>query len=156
MKLKFKKQVHQTRAVESVVNCFKGQPNRAGIGYRIDPGTVKSGSRRYRQLALFEEPGFKNGEIELTERQLLENIREVQRFSKSSAVREPDQNHGLVPESRRGDGDRNRQDLLPYKDSFRDEQALRLGQVHYCSAQHCHSGRGNFQDRSISIQSPKL
>ena len=80
MKLKFKKQSYQTHAVESVVDCFKGQPNRAGIGYRIDPGTVKSGSRRYRQLALFEEPGFKNDEIVPTEQQLLENIREAQRL----------------------------------------------------------------------------
>jgi type III restriction enzyme len=37
MKLKFKTKVYQTRAVEAVVDCFKGQPTRSGISYRIDP-----------------------------------------------------------------------------------------------------------------------
>jgi hypothetical protein len=39
MKLKFKHQDFQTLAVEAVVDCFNGQPNRSGITYRIDPGT---------------------------------------------------------------------------------------------------------------------
>ncbi len=37
MKLKFKKQVFQTRAVEAVVDCFKGQQDNAKVSYRIDP-----------------------------------------------------------------------------------------------------------------------
>jgi type III restriction enzyme len=37
MKLKFKNQAYQTRAVEAVVDCFKGQHTRSGISYRIDP-----------------------------------------------------------------------------------------------------------------------
>jgi len=31
MKLKFKVQAYQTKAVESVVDCFVGQPNQADI-----------------------------------------------------------------------------------------------------------------------------
>lgn len=80
MKLKFKKQAYQTRAVEAVVDCFKGQPNTAGISYRIDPGMAKAGSQGYRQQSLFEESGFKNSDLALTEQQVLENIQEAQRL----------------------------------------------------------------------------
>ena len=72
MKLKFKKQAFQTRAVEAVVDCFKGQPNTAGISYRIDPGSS-------REQKLFEDSGFKNADLALTEQQILENIQAVQR-----------------------------------------------------------------------------
>lgn len=40
MKLKFKVQPYQTRAVEAVADCFAGQPKSAGVNYRIDPGAV--------------------------------------------------------------------------------------------------------------------
>lgn len=80
MKLKFKKQAYQTRAVESVVDCFKGQPNTAGINYRIDPGVIKANLQGYRQQSIFEETGFKNGDIVLPEQQILENIQEMQRL----------------------------------------------------------------------------
>jgi type III restriction enzyme len=70
--LKFKKQAFQTLAVDAVADCFKGQPDSAGINYRIDPGTRK----QYR----IDELGFKNADLALTEAQLLENIRQVQRI----------------------------------------------------------------------------
>jgi len=41
MILKFKIQAYQTRAVDAVVDCFKGQPTSARISYRIDPGRFK-------------------------------------------------------------------------------------------------------------------
>lgn len=71
MKLKFKVQPYQTNAVESVVDCFAGQPNVAGITYRIDPG-------RKAQISSFEE-GFKNADIALPDLQVLANIKDVQR-----------------------------------------------------------------------------
>ena len=80
MKLKFKKQAYQTHAVESVVDCFKGQPNISGIGYRIDPGIIKEGEKIYRQEKLFELSGFKNEDVALTEQQVLENIQAAQRM----------------------------------------------------------------------------
>ena len=80
MKLKFKKQAYQTRAVEAVVDCFKGQPNTASIGYRIDPGIVKTGEKIYRQEKLFELSGFKNEDVFLTEQQVLENMQTAQRL----------------------------------------------------------------------------
>jgi len=80
MKFKFKVQPYQTHAVESVVECFKGQPNATGISYRIDPGQVEMGVDGEHQHALFgEDSGFKNSDLMLAESQLLENIQAVQR-----------------------------------------------------------------------------
>jgi type III restriction enzyme len=72
VKLKFKDQAYQARAVEAVVDCFKGQPNTAGINYRIDPGDAGD-------VDLFGASGFKNADIAITEQQILENIQAVQR-----------------------------------------------------------------------------
>ena len=72
MKLKFKVQPYQTNAVESVVDCFAGQPLVTGASYRIDPGKQKQ--------QLFEfETGFRNADIALTDAQLLKNIHAVQK-----------------------------------------------------------------------------
>lgn len=72
MKLKFKTQAYQTHAVDSVVDCFAGQPLLDGLSYRIDPG-------QRAQSRAFDEEGFKNADLALSEAQLLENIRTVQR-----------------------------------------------------------------------------
>ncbi len=71
MKLKFKVQPYQTDAVDSVVDCFAGQPFNTGTSYRIDPGK--------RTQYTTEETGFKNSDLLLTDSQLLENIHVVQR-----------------------------------------------------------------------------
>jgi len=71
MKFKFKVQPYQTAAVESVVDCFAGQPFASGVSYRIDPGKVVQAS------ALDE--GFKNEDIRLTEAQVLVNVKDIQR-----------------------------------------------------------------------------
>lgn len=76
MKLKFKKQQYQTNAVESVADCFAGQPNSTGIKYRIDPGKVAAGVPQ--QRTIHGEDGFKNEDIALTQSALLENIHKVQ------------------------------------------------------------------------------
>ena len=75
MKLKFKVQDYQTNAVESVVDCFAGQPNLSGLNYQIDPGKVAKGQSA---LAIASEEGFKNADIQLTDVQLLNNIHRVQ------------------------------------------------------------------------------
>ncbi len=72
MKLKFKVQPYQTHAVESVVDCFAGQPLSNGLTYRIDPGQQS-------QANAFED-GFKNADLVLSDMQLLENIQKVQRL----------------------------------------------------------------------------
>ena len=77
MKLKFKIQPFQTRAVESVVDCFAGQVNASGAAYRVDPGVIriKSGEE---QITYTEIQGFRNADIQLTRERLLENVRSVQ------------------------------------------------------------------------------
>lgn len=75
MKLRFKVQPYQTRAVDAVVDCFAGQPLGSGITYRIDPGQVAQASA----FDAYAE-GFKNADIALTDAQLLENIQRVQRL----------------------------------------------------------------------------
>jgi type III restriction enzyme len=71
MKLKFKVQPYQTAAVESVVDCFAGQPLLSGVSYRIDPGRAIQGS-------VLDE-GYKNEDIRLTDTQVLANIKDVQK-----------------------------------------------------------------------------
>ena len=76
MKLKFKTQAYQTTAVQTVVDCFKGQPpaSSEAISYRIDPGKAKKGIDD-----LFTEAGFKNADLVLSDTALLDNIHQVQR-----------------------------------------------------------------------------
>lgn len=71
MKLKFKVQPYQTNAVESVVDCFAGQPLITGATYRIDPGTQQ-------QVTAFET-GFRNADLQLTDAMLIQNIHAVQK-----------------------------------------------------------------------------
>ena len=78
MKLKFKIQPFQTSAVESIVDCFAGQVNTAGIIYRIDPGIIKDKFGQ-QQSTLLEYQGFKNADVQLADGQLVENIHAVQR-----------------------------------------------------------------------------
>ena len=61
MKLKFKKQAFQTRAVEAVADCFAGQPKSGTIQYRVDPGrAVEAGGQA---VVAPEQAGFKNAEL---------------------------------------------------------------------------------------------
>ena len=72
MKFKFKIQQYQTEAVENTVNVFAGQPAQQGQkGYRIDLGYQL-------QTRAFEDSGYSNGEIVLTNEQILDNIRDIQ------------------------------------------------------------------------------
>ncbi len=72
LKLRFKQQSYQSDAVRAVVGCFVGQPKAAGLRYALDPGRVD-------KTALFEDVGFANEKVALTEQQVLENIQGVQR-----------------------------------------------------------------------------
>ena len=74
MKFKFKIQQYQTEAVDNTVNVFAGQPAQQGQkGYRIDLG------KRAQTIAFEgEDSGYSNGEIVLTNEQILDNIRDIQ------------------------------------------------------------------------------
>ena len=73
MKLKFKKQQYQTDAVQSVVNCFKGQPNSSGRKYQVDQGQEAAG--QVELYSTFDGTGFKNSDLLIDP---LENIQAVQ------------------------------------------------------------------------------
>ena len=75
MKFKFKIQQYQSDAVESTVSVFAGQPSRDAFQYRRDLGKQKP-----QQKMEFDEDyaGYRNGDIELNDKQLLENIRKIQ------------------------------------------------------------------------------
>ena len=70
MKFQFKIRQYQTDAVENTVNVFAGQPSHNTAIYRRDVG---------RERLELDEIGYRNAEVELDARQLLENIRQVQR-----------------------------------------------------------------------------
>lgn len=110
MKFKFKIQDYQTKAVNSVIDVFKGQPLINNVKYTRDLGIVKKENLKYRKNELGQEEsieagsflkladsemnpkeiiedfyddvvdsdGFENADIVLTEKQLLENIRDIQ------------------------------------------------------------------------------
>ncbi len=69
--------MYQTKAVESVVDCFKGQPRSALQTYRIDPGKVKKGQTRQADVNV---DGFANSKLILNGDTLLENVQQVQRL----------------------------------------------------------------------------
>ena len=89
MKFRFKIQQYQTDAVESVVRAFKGQPYSDGVSYRRDLGEVKPVLVPVdQQISLFppdqismdevDDTGYLNEMLQLTDEQLLKNIRDVQ------------------------------------------------------------------------------
>ena len=83
MKLQFKKQQYQTDAVESTIDIFNGQPNQGLLEYKMDQGKVYviNNGRRIEQKDIgFSEydTGYKNGEIVLSEDELLKNIHQIQ------------------------------------------------------------------------------
>lgn len=87
MKFNFKIQQYQTDAVESVVSIFNGQRHYDRIAYIRDLGKAARKTAQMslvtpdeygEQLDLMDELGYKNELIELTDEQLLHNLRERQ------------------------------------------------------------------------------
>ena len=83
MRLQFKIQQYQTDAVESTVGVFNGQPNQGLLEYKVDQGRmyVEVGGKRVEQKNLLfdgEDTGYKNGEVVLSEQDLLRNIHRIQ------------------------------------------------------------------------------
>lgn len=74
MKFKFKIQGYQTNAVENTTAIFTGQPNRDLSKYRRDLGKLAAGTMR----DMLEDDGYRNADVELTSKQLLENLHSVQ------------------------------------------------------------------------------
>ena len=84
MKFNFKIQQYQTEAVDAIVRVFNGQPNYDRTIYIRDLG--KPQANQQMQLAMLNDDdddimsdtGYKNEVVELTDAQLLENIRAIQ------------------------------------------------------------------------------
>ena len=82
MKFNFKIQQYQTDAVDAVTRVFNGQPHYDKISYIRDLGKPQE---KQLQIAVTEddadllsETGYKNESIELTDGQLLDNIKAIQ------------------------------------------------------------------------------
>ena len=79
MKFNYKIQQYQTDAVDAVVKVFSGQGYYDRITYNRDLGTLDG---QHRQLSFEEldeyDTGYKNEIIELSDTQLLQNIRKIQ------------------------------------------------------------------------------
>ena len=89
MKFRFKIQQYQTDAVDSVISVFKGQPYSDGVSYRRDLGETKPVLMpAEQQTSMFpsdqismdevDDTGYLNEMLQLTDEQLLKNIRDVQ------------------------------------------------------------------------------
>ena len=90
MKFSFKIQQYQTDAVDAVARVFQGQPYNAGVSYLRDMGNlsaqpqqlslVSSGddATQVELLDLINDSGFKNEALQLTDQELLQNIRTLQ------------------------------------------------------------------------------
>ena len=74
MKFKFKIQGYQTDAVENTTAVFAGQPNRDPGKYRRDLGKIKDGTVR----EMLDDDGYRNADVELSAKQLLDNLHAVQ------------------------------------------------------------------------------
>lgn len=74
MKFKFKIQGYQTDAVSNTTAIFTGQPNRVNSHYRRDLGKLAAGTMR----EMLDDDGYRNADVELSSKQLLENLHSVQ------------------------------------------------------------------------------
>ena len=90
MKFSFKIQQYQTDAVDAVARVFQGQPYNAGVSYLRDMGNLSAQSQQLslvssgddatqvELLDLINDSGFKNEALQLTDQELLQNIRALQ------------------------------------------------------------------------------
>ena len=74
MKFKFKIQGYQTDAVSNTTAIFTGQPNIDRAHYRRDLGRLPAGTMR----EMLDDDGYRNADVELSSKQLLENLHSVQ------------------------------------------------------------------------------
>ena len=86
MKFNFKTQQYQTDAVDAVTSVFTGQGYQNKTSYIRDIGTTKQKDIDLLTYSVskdvfsdsFEDIGYKNDSIELSDEQLLQNIRTIQ------------------------------------------------------------------------------
>ncbi len=84
MNIQFKQQSFQWKAVQSVVDCFKGQPNHSSW-FQMNQGKrqLEYVAKTDSSIALMDmATGFQNNLIQLPEMEVLNNIQQVQRDNK--------------------------------------------------------------------------
>jgi type III restriction enzyme len=92
MKFKFKIQKYQTDAVEAVVNVFEGQPaNDTALLYRRDLGKSNGVI-----AGIEDDSGYRNREVELSTKNLVENIQTVQGLHDIKPSKELAKGNGTV------------------------------------------------------------
>ena len=85
MKFNFKIQQYQTDAVDAVINVFNGQGFHKNGGYIRDLGTldrptaVQTSLLNEDEADIYDDTGFKNDELDITDTKLLTNIQKLQR-----------------------------------------------------------------------------
>lgn len=85
MKFNFKIQQYQTDAVDAVIKAFNGQGYHKNTGYIRDLGSlerpvnVQMSFIDEDEVDIYDDTGFKNDDIDLTDAQLLSNIQKLQK-----------------------------------------------------------------------------
>ena len=85
MKFNFKIQQYQTDAVDAVIKAFNGQGYHKNTGYIRDLGSLEKPVNVQTTLFdedevdIYDDTGFKNDELDLTDSQLLANIQKLQK-----------------------------------------------------------------------------
>ncbi|WP_411348409.1 type III restriction-modification system endonuclease [Paenibacillus sp. WLX2291] len=105
MNIQFKHQSFQWKAVQSVVDCFKGQPNHSSW-FRMNQGKRQlEYAAANSSIALMEmSKGFQNSPILLPEMEVLDNIQDVQRNNKLQLSNQLAGNYNLTVEMETGTG----------------------------------------------------
>lgn len=103
MKLQFKEQQFQIDAVRAVVDCFEGQPlrtNRFTLERSSDiirlAKQEASGTKELFDKDIYEEIGYRNSPIRISEEQILKNIKHTQQrneIHESERIERPDKVH---------------------------------------------------------------
>lgn len=91
MKFKFKIQSYQTEAVCNTTAIFTGQPNLDSAHYRRDLGKLAAGTMR----DMLEDDGYRNADVELSSKQILENLHAVQTLAGVSLSKTLSKTDGL-------------------------------------------------------------
>ena len=98
MKLQFKRQDFQLKAVESVVDVFKGQSKFKPQSYRLDPG------RGTKDSLNIELEAYRNHPIELSDEQFLNNIQDIHRMNGLAPSKELEGKYNITVEMETGTG----------------------------------------------------
>ena len=119
MKLKYKYQDFQKEAAQCVTDIFKGQPNKAGVKYLVDPGDSNQ---------LFEEIGFGNWPLTVDLEKMTENVREIQM---RQGLKPIEKLQGLVSESEKKQlKPSDRQKAKPFVPAFTIEMETGTGKTY--------------------------